>query len=171
MNTMITLLKRFERYVRMDMPLKAVLPGLVRQYRERYGQYTIRQLCQEMHDFSKQWQINCVQKDLFRSAKLPAYAMNPQEANWKLVGNETELIPLEMALGRIAAEGAIPYPPGIICVAPGERWNKTAQRYFQYWQEVINRFPGFEPEIHGVYFEKEMGETTKRAFTQVVLEK
>jgi len=171
MNTMITLLKRFERYVRMDMPLKAVLPGLVRQYRERYGQYTIRQLCQEMHDFSKQWQINCVQKNLFRSAKLPVYAMNPQEANWQLVGNETELIPLENALGRIAAEGAIPYPPGIICVAPGERWSETAQRYFRYWQEVINRFPGFEPEIHGVYFEQEMGETTKRAFTQVVLEK
>jgi ornithine decarboxylase len=171
MNTMITLLKRFERYIRMDMPLKAVLPGLVRMHRQRYEGYTIRRLCQEMHDFSKSWQVNRIQRDLFRRSCLPKYAMNPQQANWKLVGNESELVPLSEACGRIAAEGAIPYPPGIICVAPGERWSPTAQRYFQYWEEVINRFPGFEPEIHGVYFEVCEQTQAKRAFTQVVLEK
>lgn len=169
MNTMITLLKRFERYIREDLPLKAVLPSLARQYRQRYEGYSIRQLCQEMHDFSKKWQVNLIQRDLFRRKYFPEYAMNPQAANWQLVGNETDFIPLSEAVGRIAAEGAIPYPPGIICVAPGERWTTLAQQYFLYWEETINRFPGFEPEIHGVYFEAD-GDGPKRAFAQVVKE-
>jgi ornithine decarboxylase len=170
MNTMITLLKRFERYVREDMPLKAVLPRIVQKQRPRYDGYTIRQLCQEMHDFSKRWQVNRLQHNLFRRKYLPTYAMSPQQANWKLVGNETELLPLRDISGRIAAEGALPYPPGILCVAPGERWSDTAQQYFLYWEEEINLFPGFEPEIHGVYIEQDTDSIQKRMYVQVVKE-
>lgn len=170
MNTMITLLKRFERYVREDMPLKAVLPGIVRKHRLRYEKYTIRRLCQEMHEFSKKWRVNRIQRDLFRQAHFPAYAMSPQAANWKLVGDEVEMVPLDQICGRIAAEGALPYPPGIICVAPGERWGRAAQAYFRYWEEEMNRFPGFEPEIHGVYMEYAPSDGKKHAFAQVVRE-
>lgn len=169
MNTMITLLKRFERYIRDDLPLKAVLPSLVQQHRQRYEGYTIGKLCREMHELAKSCQVNIIQRNLFKKKYFPEYAISPQAANWKLVGNETEYLPLTEIAGRIAAEGAIPYPPGIICVAPGERWSNMAQRYFAYWEDVINRFPGFEPEIHGVYFEGDEGKT-KKAYAQVIVE-
>ena len=111
-----------------------------------------------------------MQHDLFRCQYLPIYAMSPQQANWKLVGNETELLPLRDISGRIAAEGALPYPPGILCVAPGERWSDTAQQYFRYWEKEINLFPGFEPEIHGVYIEQDADSAQKRMYVQVVKE-
>lgn len=81
--------------------------------------------------------------------------MHPQEANWELVRNNAKLVPLRDIVGEIALEGALPYPPGIFCVVPGERWNEVAQRYFLILEEGINQFPGFEPEIQGVYLERE----------------
>ena len=62
---------------------------------------------------------------------------------------------LDDIVGEVALEGALPYPPGIYCVVPGERWNAVAQRYFLILEEGINKFPGFAPEIQGVYLEKE----------------
>ncbi len=38
--------------------------------------------------------------------------MNPQEANYAYLRGEVELVSLRDAEGRIAAEGALPYPPG-----------------------------------------------------------
>lgn len=42
--------------------------------------------------------------------------MNPQEANLAFVRGQVELVPLREVEGRIAAEGALPYPPGVLCV-------------------------------------------------------
>lgn len=41
--------------------------------------------------------------------------MNPQEANYAYLRGEVELVRLPDAEGRIAAEGALPYPP-VCCV-------------------------------------------------------
>ena len=68
--------------------------------------------------------------------------MNPQEANFEFQRNKGELVPLSEAEGRIALEGALPYPPGVICVQPGERWSKTACDYFLALEEGINQLPG-----------------------------
>ncbi|MBQ5557656.1 MAG: hypothetical protein IIT36_03610, partial [Aeriscardovia sp.] len=48
---------------------------------------------------------------------------------------------------------------GIFCVVPGEQWSSTAVEYFRVLLEGINRFPGFAPEIQGVYFRQEDGRT------------
>ena len=56
--------------------------------------------------------------------------MNPQDANIQFVRDNIELIPIAKAEGRIAAEGALPYPPGVLCVVPGEMWGGAVQRYF-----------------------------------------
>ena len=61
---------------------------------------------------------------------------------------------LSDAEGRIAAEGALPYPPGVLCVVPGELWGGAVQRYFMALEEGINLLPGFSPELQGVYIEK-----------------
>lgn len=80
--------------------------------------------------------------------------MNPQDANIQFIRDNIELIPIAEAEGRIAAEGALPYPPGVLCVVPGEVWGGAVQRYFLALEEGINLLPGFSPELQGVYIEK-----------------
>ncbi|MDU3075018.1 MAG: hypothetical protein E7B29_01600, partial [Mixta calida] len=48
---------------------------------------------------------------------------------------------------------ALPYPPGVLCVVPGEVWGGAAQRYFLALEEGLNLLPGFSPELQGVYSE------------------
>jgi ornithine decarboxylase len=134
-----------------------VLPELYRKYEERYKDYTIRQLCQEMHDFYRSKDAKVCQKQLFRADYFPERAITPWEADNELTRNNAKLVKLDDILGEIALEGALPYPPGIFCVVPGERWNEVAQKYFLILEELINKFPGFAPEIQGVYLEKENG--------------
>lgn len=59
------------------------------------------------------------------------------------------------AEGRIAAEGALPYPPGVLCVVPGEVWVEQYSAISSALEEGINMLPGFSPELQGVYSEKD----------------
>ena len=67
----------------------------------------------------------------------------------------------------MALEGALPYPPGILCEQPGERWSETATKYFLALEEGINMLPGFSPEIQGVYLE-DTADGKKTAFGYVL---
>ena len=166
MKGLVDHLVRFENLIKDDASLSEVLPKLYAKYEERYKGYTIRRLCQEMHDFYKKNDAKTYQKLLFRRDSLPDYVMNPNEANVELKRNNAKLVPLSDIVGEIALEGALPYPPGVFCVVPGERWNVVAQKYFSILEEGINRFPGFAPEIQGVYLEKEDGKV--RAYGYVL---
>lgn len=166
MKGLVDHLVRFENLIKEDAPLSEVLPKLYAKYEERYKGYTIRRLCQEMHDFYKKNDAKTYQKLLFRKNSLPEYAMNPNEANVELKRNNAKLVHLSHIVGEIALEGALPYPPGVFCVVPGERWNNVAQKYFSILEEGINNFPGFAPEIQGVYLEKEDGKV--RAYGYVL---
>ena len=166
MKGLVDHLVRFENLIKEDAPLNEVLPKLYAKYEERYKGYTIRRLCQEMHDFYKKNDAKTYQKLLFRRDSLPEYVMNPNEANIELKRNNAKLVPLSDIVGEIALEGALPYPPGVFCVVPGERWNNVAQKYFSILEEGINKFPGFAPEIQGVYLEKEDGKV--RAYGYVL---
>lgn len=187
MGKLVAQLVKFEQLIKEDAPLSEVLPHLYNDNIDRYKGYTIRMLCQEMHDFYKNNDAKNYQKKLFRADFFPKpaiisekfqrngineaaatiqdvtapspteHTMTPQEANWELVRNNARLVPLQNIVGEIALEGALPYPPGIFCVVPGEVWNETAQKYFLILQEGINQFPGFAPEIQGVYLERENG--------------
>ena len=157
MKGLVDHLVRFENLIKEDAPLNEVLPKLYAKYEERYKGYTIKRLCQEMHDFYKKNDAKTYQKLLFRKDYLPEYVINPNEASIELKRNNAKLVPLSDIVGEIALEGALPYPPGVFCVVPGERWNTVAQKYFSILEEGINRFPGFAPEIQGVYLEKENG--------------
>ncbi|MEJ7228501.1 ornithine decarboxylase, partial [Staphylococcus epidermidis] len=54
MNNLISKLIQFEKYIDQDAPLEVVLPRLYNSNHERYKNYTIRELCQELHDFYKE---------------------------------------------------------------------------------------------------------------------
>lgn len=153
MAQLVAMLAQFEQHIENDTPLAEVLPTLYQKYSLRYKGYTLRQLCQEMHDLYVSFGIKDLQRSMFRKACLPAVAMNPQDANREFIRGNVELVRLSQAEGRIAAEGALPYPPGVLCVVPGEVWGSAALRYFLALEEGINMLPGFSPELQGVYSE------------------
>lgn len=74
---------------------------------------------------------------MFRKSHFPRVMMNPQEANYAYLRGEVELVSLRDAEGRIAAEGALPYPPGycalcrvksgaVPCCATLLRWKRVS---------------------------------------------
>ncbi len=156
-NNLINKLVEFENLIKKDAYLKDVLPNIYKNNEERYKNYTIRQLCQEMHNFYREHDAKRYQKELFMEEYFPKQAMLPSKANVELIRNNAKLMPLKDIVGEIALQGALPYPPGVFCVVPGEVWNKVAQKYFLILEEGINKFPGFAPEIQGVYLEEENG--------------
>lgn len=169
MDNLVAALVRFEELIDADAPMQEVLPSVYYRDIDTYQGYTIRRLCQEMHDFYCSRNVSELQKRLFLADYLPEYVKSPREANIDFVRGLGELVPLSEALGRIALEGALPYPPGVICVQPGERWSETAQQYFLALEEGINRLPGFAPEIQGVYI-TEQPDGTKKAFGYMLKE-
>lgn len=170
MTHLVTQIKRFEELLDADAPLSEVLPSVYSANEERYRGYTIRQLCQEMHDFYRSRNVKQLQKEMFRKAHFPKMAMQPQEAHFEFIRGYVELVPLEKAEGRIAAEGALPYPPGVLCCVPGEVWGDAVLQYFLALEEGINRMPGFSPELQGVYIQHD-ADGRKRAYGYVIKEK
>lgn len=154
---LVARLAQFEALLASDALLQDVLPSIYHQHPQRYAGYTLRQLCQEMHDLYARNNVKQLQKEMFRKACLPPVRMSPQEANYAFIRGESELVLLSEAEGRIAAEGALPYPPGVLCVVPGEVWGGSVLRYFTALEEGINLLPGFAPELQGVYIQEHEG--------------
>lgn len=167
MQHLVALLARFEKHIEQNTLLSEVLPTIYKNNEIRYKNYTLRKLCQEMHDLYVSYNVKQLQKEMFRKDYFPAIAMNPQDANTELVRGNVELIPLCKAEGRIAAEGALPYPPGVLCVVPGEIWSGSALHYFLALEEGINLLPGFAPELQGVYIQQD-DDGIKRAYGYVI---
>lgn len=53
----------------------------------------------------------------------------------------------KIAIGALVAHG------DVYCIVPGEVWDGAVLDYFLALQEGVNRLPGFEPEVQGVYWE------------------
>ena len=164
LEALLTSFLEFEEYYLRDAPLEQVLPRLVKQNPDRYRNYTIRQLCQEMHEYYAKNEIYKLQQDLFLKKTFQDYEMTPAEADKLFMKNEGELVDLDEIEGRVALEGALPYPPGVFIVAPGEKWQKIDVDYFKILMGAIDKFPGFDPEIQGVYLDKNTGVTKAQGF-------
>ena len=167
LSDLVDKLVEFERLYDEDALMKDMLPSIYAANEEKYKGYNIKRLCAEMHNFYKDRKVNILQRRLFAKDYLPEYVMDPHEANAELVRGHGELVPLCEAQGRVALEGALPYPPGILCEQPGERWSETATKYFLALEEGINMLPGFSPEIQGVYLE-DTADGKKTAFGYVL---
>ena len=168
MKRLMDALVSFETLLDEGAPLSEALPGLYRAHETRYQNYKLRELCAEMHEFYKERNMSLLQSRLFQKKYFPQVAMHPKEAHIAYMRGRADLTDLAEAEGKIAAEGALPYPPGVLCVYPGERWTKTAVSYFLSLSESANRFPGFTPELQGVYRKGEEGK--KRIYAYVVRE-
>ena len=171
LNTLVAKLVKFKNYWDQDAPLPEVLPTVCDAHRERYRNYTLRRICNEMHDFYRQANVKELQRLCFRASSFPELAMSPKDAYEALVANDVDYVPLESITGRISATLALIYPPGIGVVVPGERWDEKARPmldYFLAFQESFNRFPGFNYEVQGVYQERVDGRI--KFYTYVVRE-
>jgi len=158
LNTLIAKLVKFKNLWDRDAPLHEVLPSLYAAHSDRYANYSLRQICNEMHGFYRNANVKELQRLCFRAASFPELAMSSKDAYEALVANNVDYVALENITGRISATLALIYPPGIGVVVPGERWDERARPmldYFLTFQESFNRFPGFNYEVQGVYQERE----------------
>lgn len=155
MQHLVSQIVRFEQLLDADAPLVDVLPSIYREHSERYHGYTLCQLCQEIHDLYVRHNVKQLQKDMFRKTHFPVQVMNPQDAHSEFIRGHVELVRLSDVEGRVAAEGALPYPPGVLCVVPGEIWGGAVLKYFLALEEGINQLPGFAPELQGVYIQQD----------------
>lgn len=94
--------------------------------------------------------------------------MNPQKANIEFVRNKIELVPLTDIVGRIAAEGALPYPPGVLCVVPVNVGVRQYNNISLHWKKALMFFL-ICTEIQGVYLQKDPDGRT-RAYGYVLTE-
>jgi ornithine decarboxylase len=151
---LLAALERFKDLYDADVPVTTLLPRISARYSKRYAGYTVRRLCQEMHDYYKARNVKELQRLCFRHESFPEQAMPAREAMEKMVGGDVDFLPMSEVHNRIAATLALIYPPGIGIVVPGERYDDAAAPmvdYFKVFEEGCNRFPGFSYEVQGVY--------------------
>jgi ornithine decarboxylase len=151
-------LERFKALYEADAPLSGVVPGVAARQGRRYAGYSLRQLCDEMHEFFRERNVKELQRLSFRFESFPEQAMSARDAAQATVAGEVDYVPMAEVRGRIAGTLALIYPPGIGIVVPGERYDERAQPmidYFLAFEESCNRFPGFSYEVQGVYQESE----------------
>lgn len=96
MNNLVAQILNFERLIDEDAPLSEVLPRLYKQNEGRYSGYTIRQLCQELHDFYKENNTKEYQKRLFLRKYFPEQTMSAIDADTEMLHNNVQLIKLKM---------------------------------------------------------------------------
>lgn len=153
MQRLLKALLDFETAYKQNKPLAEVMPKLYEEYKTRYYGYGLADLCQEIHNYYREHEIFKLQKALFLKQTFQDYSHLPKEADVAFLKNQSELVSLDQVLGRVALEGALPYPPGVFIVAPGEKWQKIDIDYFKILIGAQEKFPGFDPEIQGVYQE------------------
>lgn len=157
---------RFEELYTNNVLVSDMLPTLVKSY-PRYRSMRIQELCQQIHNFYAEHKLNQLQQAMFKRDLWPVQNMTPFATHTAFTRNRVELVPLAEIRGRVAAEGALPYPPGILCIVPGEVWEGPTLDYFLALEKGINLLPGFEPEIQGLYLE-ENEQGYREAFAYVV---
>ena len=92
MANLVAMLAQFEQHVKEDAPLAEVLPTIYRKNAERYAGYTLRRLCQEMHDLYVSHDVKDLQRLMFRAAEFPPVRVNPQDAHQAYIRGEVELV-------------------------------------------------------------------------------
>lgn len=141
----------FEKDYENKSSLAACMPQLVG--RADYTAMTLPELAAAQADFLRGHHAGKLLRKLFGKRHFPKVKKNAAAARRAFVRRKTELVPLALARGRIAARLTAAYPPGICAVVPGERWTRTAVRAFELLAEYNERFPGFGADLHGITME------------------
>jgi len=148
--TLLNRLLNFKDFYDKNTPVADVLPGLVKDHPEVYGELGIRELSDAMFAYLKENQPGEVLNEAF--SVLPKQELTPREAYFKIVKNEVEFVPSDKLAGRITANSIIPYPPGIPMLMSGENFGTADSpqiKYLKALEKWDHQFPGFEHVTEG----------------------
>ncbi|MRW83711.1 lysine decarboxylase [Pseudoduganella sp. FT26W] len=146
-NTLLTALQQFKDDYDKNQPMWRILPEFAAA-NPTYEKMGLRDLCQQIHDFYKAYDVARLTTEMYLSDMVPA--MKPSEAFAKMAHREIERVAIDELEGRITSILLTPYPPGIPLLIPGERFNKTIVDYLRFARDFNERFPGFETDVHGL---------------------
>jgi arginine/lysine/ornithine decarboxylase len=149
--TLLDGLLAFKRAYDQNQPLRQALPGLVAEFPVRYGNMTLRDLCDEMHLEMQSRRLPELLDKAF--GELPGAECTPGDSYRHLVRGQTERVRVSEMAGRTVAVMVVPYPPGIPVLMPGEKAglaNGPIIEYLLALEDFDRRFPSFDHDIHGV---------------------
>jgi len=146
-NTLVTALQQFKDDYDRNAQMWRVMPQFAAA-NPRYENRGLRDLCTEIHQFYKQYDVARLTTEMYLSDMVPA--MKPSDAFAKMAHRQIERVAIDDLEGRITAILLTPYPPGIPLLIPGERFNKTIVDYLRFARDFNERFPGFETDVHGL---------------------
>ncbi len=146
-NTMLTALQQFKDDYDKNQPIWRILPEFAAA-NPQYERTGLRDLCQQIHDMYKSYDIARLTMEMYLSDMQPA--MKPSDAFAKMAHREIERVSIDELEGRVTSILLTPYPPGIPLLIPGERFNKTIVDYLKFARAFNEKFPGFETDVHGL---------------------
>jgi len=146
-NTLVTALQQFKDDYDKNPPIWRILPEFAAE-NPRYERMGLRDLCQKIHDFYRDYDVAKLTTEMYLSDMIPA--MKPSDAFAMMAHREIERVPIDELEGRVTSILLTPYPPGIPLLIPGERFNKTIVDYLKFARDFNEKFPGFETDVHGL---------------------
>ncbi len=152
--TLINALLNFKEAWDANEPLEHVLPEIAAAGGKLYKGMGVRDLSTAMFERMKKSAMDRAQAEAF--GNLPRPELSPRAANSLLMRGEVDLLPLDQMAGRTIAVGAIPYPPGIPVLMPGENCGPDDGPWLSYLRAMEawgREFPGFEKIVEGAVTE------------------
>lgn len=116
----------------------------------------LQDFCRRFQQFLLKENALSLQQKLFAETYFPSAPLTGRKAQQAFIQGRRKKIPLVEAKEHISLESILPYPPGIVVLAPGEIWTDTILDYFLFLMRYKQEFPAFAPEILGVHEEKGM---------------
>jgi arginine decarboxylase len=148
--TLVTNLLSFKRHFDANDDVDEVLPALAAQHGDRYRNVGLRDLGAEMFEYLKKNNPGELLNRAYEN--LPTPDLTPREAYQRIVSNDVEAVPVDKIAHRTAANGVMPYPPGIPMLMSGENFGAEDSPQIGYLRglEAWDRqFPGFEHVTEG----------------------
>ncbi|WP_448176708.1 Orn/Lys/Arg family decarboxylase [Pseudomonas putida] len=150
LNRLVDALEAFEAHWLKGTSVLQVLPSL-RAAAKPYLGLSLAMLGERINTLYCVHQVEQRQNEIFSAIDAAQWHCSPYQANQQFVRGEASLQRIGEVAGKVAAEGAIPYPPGIMCIAPGERWTTALVGYLQAVEALSVEYPEFAPHIQGVH--------------------
>lgn len=143
-------LRYLEHLIAIDAQVIDALPNLAND-RPAYRNLSLRQLCNSINELYLTHNIEKLQTRIFSAQCAIESPLSCFHANQHLVRGNYRASPLAEAVGKVTVEGIIPYPPGIMCAAPGERLTQEIISYLLAVEDLTSRHPDFAPHIQGIH--------------------
>ena len=148
--TLVMNLLSFKRDYDANKRLSEALPELAALHPERYRNIGLRDLGDEMFEYLRANRPG----DLLNRAyeTLPTPDLTPREAYQRIVARDVEHVSVEHIANCTAANGVMPYPPGIPMLMSGENFGGEDSPQIGYLRGLAawdRQFPGFEHVTEG----------------------